>query len=211
MGNINGVIQTHKTNGWGFTSYKINGQWWGADAKGGPKASEGESVTFDGFDKPSKDGGRSFPTIKLATFRKVTNPSGSDSLGAAAGSVSSVGTPNGYSARSNAQQAYGSRDTYWADKAKSDEAKDPRIAYFAASERAIQFVDLALRNGAFIKDKAWDKVKQTDKLQVLEAFVDEQTTRIMRGSYAATVPDTSVPPSERTDADKAGDPDESWD
>ena len=64
------MFQTTKTNDWGFTSYKVSGHWYGADAKGAAKAQEGDLVEFEAFDKPGKEG-KVYPTIKLATFKKV--------------------------------------------------------------------------------------------------------------------------------------------
>jgi len=194
---MQGKIQTTKTNDYGFTSYKINGQWFGADSKGPPRASEGESVSFESFDKAGKDG-KVWPTIKLATFKKIV----------AATTASPAPAPT-----ATVKSSYQQKEDYWAAKATEDAAKDPRIAYFASSERAIQFVDLALRNGAFIKDKDWAKVKQTDKLAVLESFVDYQTARIMAASYAAKVPSADkVAPATETEAELESDllPEENW-
>jgi hypothetical protein len=167
VGNVTGQIQTTKTNDYGFTSYKVNGSWFGADTKGPPRASEGETVSFEAYDKAGKDG-RVWPTIKLASFKKSA-PAG------LAQAVTPPGTP--YVAPA------GSKDTYWADKAKTDEARDPRISYQGALERAIAFADLAFRAAALPLPKADNK-----KLDVLAAFVDETANRFLAQTYAATVP-----------------------
>lgn len=199
----NGQIQTTQTNTYGFTSYKIGGKWYGSDAKGGPKGSEGDAIQFEAFNKQDKNNPDKFyPTIKVATIVKVSG--GGQAPAGATGAVASTGSSGGYKSTGPGT----GRDTYWADKAKSDSEKDPRIAYFASSERAIQFVDLAIRNGAF---KALEKAKDTSKLEILESFVNEQTIRIMAASYAATVP--SVPQTKEAPADvqePTGASDESW-
>lgn len=176
---IQGNVQTSKTNAYGYTSYKIDGTWYGADAKSGPRAGEGDQVSFEAYDKPGKDG-KMWPTLRLSTLVKRASTSieaaGADEPGT--GQPVSVVKSGGYAIKQN------DRDTYWADKAKSDASKDPRIAYFAALERAINFVDLAIRNGAFA---AYSKAKDTAKLEVLTQFVGEQTQRIIQESYSQQV------------------------
>lgn len=171
---ITGIIQTTKTNDWGFTSYKVSSTWYGADSKGPARASEGEKVTFEAFDKPGKDG-KVWPTIKLATFKKISN------VTADAASNQSMGSSSGGST----QRSAGTKDSYWTDKAQEDAKKDPRIVYQSSYERALIFVDLAIKNGAF---EALGKAKPNGKLEVLQAFVDEQAARIMKAVYAAQVP-----------------------
>jgi hypothetical protein len=190
---ITGTIQTTKTNDWGFTSYKVNGVWYGADAKGPPRASEGESVAFEDFQKSGKDG-RQWPTIKLATFRKVAAQ-------APAAHPSGMGT----GAAASHPVAHSSRDSYWTDKAISDAAKDPRISLQGAYKVAVEFLPIALANGA-LPDFA--KAKPVQKLEILQAFLDEEAQRIHTASYAAKVPtvsddgDKSNPVTE-SDSDKA--------
>lgn len=176
---IKGNVQTTKTNDWGYTSYKVSSTWYGADSKGPPRASEGELVEFEAFDKPGQ-GGKVYPTIKLATFRKVAAQTTVESPGA-------TGNSNAKSSGNVSSQSSGTRDTYWSDKAAEDAKKDPRIAYQSSYDRAISFVDLAIRNGAF---EALGKAKQTAKLEILQAFVDEQAERIMRQVYVAKVPES---------------------
>lgn len=182
---ITGIVQTSKTNDYGYTSYKVSSTWYGSDSKGPPRASEGEKVSFEAFDKPGKEG-RVFPTIKLATFKKV---SGGGSTEQPASSGVSVGRVSGV--------ASGTRDNYWADKATEDSKRDPRIVYQSSYERAILFVDLAIKNGAF---DALAKAKPTARLEILTAFVDEQAERIMKNVYAAEVPTASNSQKECTPA-----------
>src|ERR1700761_3735816 len=202
---IIGIVQTTKTNDYGFTSYKVSSTWYGADTKGPARASEGEKVSFEAFDKPGKDG-RVWPTIKLATFKKVASGSSESSTPSTTTRTSSAAT------KSNAN--VGGRDNYWADKGAEDAKRDPRISYFASLERAIQFVDLAMRNGAI---GAYEKAKATGKLEVLTALVYETTQRIMSEAYSQEVPKPSTKQSTAAEAtatpDQAeleSDPEESW-
>ena len=179
-----GIIETTNTNDWNFTSYKVSNTWYGADRKGPPRASEGDKVSFEAYDKPGKDG-RTYPTIKLATFKKLAKEAAEQQEAAQA-------RPTGVSGKSYPAPA---RDTYWSDKAAEDKLREPRIVYQAAYERAIQFVDLVIRNGAFT---ALEKAKPAAKLGIIEAFVNEQTDKILRQAFAATLPkpETSKPADE---------------
>lgn len=178
---IKGNVQTTKTNDWGYTSYKVSSTWYGADSKGPPRASEGELVEFEAFDKPGQ-GGKVYPTIKLATFKKISAPA----AGLDSNAQGSAAANTGKSGSAVSTNSGPSRDTYWSDKAAEDAKKDPRIVYQSSYDRAISFVDLAIRNGAF---EAMGKAKQTAKLEILQAFVDEQAERIMRQVYVAKVPE----------------------
>jgi hypothetical protein len=80
-----------------------------------------------------------------------------------------------------------SRDDYWTRKEAKDDAAIPRIIYMAAYERAVQFAALALANGAL----SLEKVKQADKLDIIQKFVEEHAFRIAGASLAATL--TAVP------------------
>lgn len=202
---IIGIVQTTKTNDYGYTSYKVSSTWYGADSKGPPRASEGETVSFDAFDKPGKEG-KVYPTIKLATFKKVAvsqDQPGATKSGTGSGATASGSNANG-----------GNRQDYWASKGTEDAKRDPRISYFASLGRAIQFVDLALRNGAI---GAYEKAKATGKLEVLTALVYETTQRIMAEAYTQAIP---VPGNKSTtsaevatklpEPELESDPEESW-
>lgn len=168
---IKGSLQTTKTNDYGFTSVKMGGAWYGADKKGyKPDAQEGDIVEFEAFKN-----NKGYDTYKTATFAKVAQSSVAGS--AVRGVDAAVSGKTGNTG--------GSRDTYWADKAAEDGKRDPRISYFASLDRAIQFVDLALRNGAI---GAYEKAKATGKLEVLTALVYETTQRIMSEAYSQEVP-----------------------
>ena len=177
---ITGIVQTTKTNDYGFTAYKLNGVWYGADAKGPPRASEGETVSFEDFQKSGKDG-RQWPSLKLATFKKVaaqaTSPVGTASVPGRSGSTAySGGAANG-------------RESYWTDKAASDAAKDPRISLQGAYKVAAAFLPVVLAQGAL---PSFDKAKATAKLEILRSFLDEEAQRIHTQSYAAKVPTPPV-------------------
>lgn len=194
---IKGTLQTTKTNDYGFTAVKMGGAWYGADKKGfKPEATEGQLVEFEAFKNA-----KGYDTYKTTTFKVV------------AGAVESVGVKYGDGASSvgsGTNAAAGNREGYWQAKGSEDAKRDPRISYFASLERAIQFVDLALRNGAI---GAYEKAKATGKLEVLTALVYETTQRIMREAYTQEVPKaeaTKQPASEPTQAELESDPEETW-
>ena len=199
---ITGIVQTTRTNDYGYASYKISSTWYGADSKGPPRASEGEKVTFEAFDKPGKEG-KVYPTIKLATFRKVaaTAAEGNSNAGAPAPTNASK---SGSNVPSNSGT---SRDSYWADKAAEDAKKDPRIVFQSSYERAILFSRLAIDTKCF---EALEKAKPTARLEVLTAFVDEQAARIFKAVYAAEVPKVEVKDAVAAPAEIESDPEESW-
>lgn len=171
---IKGALQAIKINDYGFASIKMGGAWYGSDKKGfKPEANEGQLVEFEAFKNA-----KGYDTYKAISFKALITAN-TDS---ASSSPASTGAA---SPRSGTNFSAGSRDSYWADKAKSDESKEPRIAYFAALDRAIAFVDLALRNGAI---KAYEAAKATGKLEVLTALVYETTQRIMAEAYTQQVP-----------------------
>jgi hypothetical protein len=176
---ITGTIQTTKTNDYGFTAYKINGVWYGADAQGPPRASEGETVSFEDFQKTGKDG-RTWPSLKLATFKKVAATVGNT------GATSAVASPG----KAAYVGATSNRDSYWTDKAALDAAKDPRISLQGAYKVAVEFLPVVLAQGAL---PSFDKAKATAKLEILRSFLDEEALRIHTASYAATVPAKAAP------------------
>lgn len=169
---IKGSLQTTKTNDFGFTAIKVGGSWYGADKKNfKPDANEGDIVEFEPFKNP-----KGYDTYRSQSFKKIVS---------APEAPSSVGSGSPSNARAQPSVSNGGRDSYWADKATEDAKKDPRIVYQSSYERAILFVDLAIKNGAF---EALNKAKPTAKLEILTAFVDEQAERIMGNVYASVVP-----------------------
>lgn len=156
MSIIKGQLQGTEVSKFGYPRMRVSGTWYGADKKGAVSASEGDMVEFDVFKND-----RGYDTFKLQSVKKLSEEA---------------------AAKSKAAPAPGSvKDTYWADKEAKDAAKEPRISYYAASERAIQFVALAQSVGALT---ALAKAKDTAKLEVLTALVDEQTQRLLTASYA---------------------------
>lgn len=199
---ITGIVQTTRTNDYGYSSYKISSTWYGADSKGPPRASEGEKVTFEAFDKPGKEG-KVYPTIKLATFRKIAASASSNESAHVSSSGADLASGN---AQRPAGSSAGTRDTYWADKAVEDAKKDPRIVFQSSYERAIRFAELAIATKCF---EALEKAKPTSRLEVLTAFVDEQASRIFKAVYAAEVPKLTAVVSPVA-AEIESDPEESW-
>jgi hypothetical protein len=174
---ITGQIQFTDPGKFGFApALKVNGVRYGADSKGNlPAGVEvGATVSFEYFDKAGKDG-RQWPTYKLQSLK----------LAAPAAAVANGGTAAAVAERnfSGGKSDYAKKEDYWASKAKTDEARDPRISYQGALERAIAFADLAFRAAALPLPKADNK-----KLDVLAAFVDETANRFLAQTYAATVP-----------------------
>lgn len=162
---IKGAIQSKEINDYGYARIKVSGTWYGGDKKGDISSDigPGDIVEFEAYDKPG-NGGKVFKNFKSQSLKKVA--------AAKAGAKIDKGPT-------------ASKDEYWAKKEANDAAKEPRISYFAAYDRAVQFADLALRNGAF---DALAKAKPTSKLEALQAFVAEQALRIMAEAYAAETP-----------------------
>lgn len=158
---IKAALQAKEINKFGYARVKVAGAWYGSDKKGSPPSVEiGDIVEFDAYKNE-----RNYDTFKFQSFKKVASKP-ANSGPADTGPVAS-------------------KDEYWAAKEKNDAAKEPRINYFAALDRAISFVDLALRNGAV---GAYEKAKATGKLEVLTALVYETTQRIIAEAYAQKIP-----------------------
>jgi hypothetical protein len=157
---VKGQVQKREVNKYGYLRLKISGAWYGADKKGDHPVVEGDVVEVDAYQNE-----KGFETFKLASLRKVS--------GATAGKAVDQGP-------------VASKDEYWAAKEARDLEKEPRINYYAAFERAVLFTQLAIAAGAF---EAIKKAKETAKLDILTAFVDEQTQRILAGSYSQEAPE----------------------
>ncbi len=166
---IKGQIKQSEMNQYGFFRMNVSGTWYGADKKGPVSVADGDFVEFEAFQKAGNNG-KVFNNFKFQSLKKV------DGVAPPAAAAPA--------ARASAPSSSG-RDAYWSDKEANDRAKDPRISYQAAYERALIFTDLALRNGAL---GAFAKAKDTAKLAILEAFVTEQADKIMALVYAAKVP-----------------------
>lgn len=162
---IKGAIQSKEVNDYGYVRIKVSGTWYGGDKKGdiSGEIRSGDIVEFDAFDKTGNNG-KVYPQFKFQSLKKVA--------AAKAGAPVDKGP-------------VASKDEYWQAKEANDQAKEPRISYHAAYERALVLTDLALRNGAF---DALSKAKPTLKLEILQAFVADQADHIMGLVYAAKVP-----------------------
>lgn len=161
---ITGLLNAKDKNDYGYPRIQVGGKWYGSDKKGSVAHAEGDFVQFEDFKND-----RGYASFKYETLKSAKAPAG-------AATTSSSPTP---AARRN------DKDDYWTKKAGDDAAREPRIAYFASLERAIQLVDLAIRAGAF---GALEKAKPEKKLGILQALVEETTLKIMAASYAAVVP-----------------------
>jgi hypothetical protein len=161
---IKGALQAVKMNDYGYASIKVSNTWYGGDKKGEiTSVKEGDIVEFDNY-KNAKN----YDTFKTPSLKKIAAK--------VAGTVVDKGP-------------VASKDEYWSAKETRDLAVEPRINYFAALDRAISFVDLALRNGAI---KAYEKAKDTGKLETLSALVYETTQRMIKEAYEQKIPTKSV-------------------
>jgi uridine phosphorylase len=184
---IKGQLQATETNDYGYARIKVSGKFYGADKKGAIDVSVGDIVEFEAFDKPGNNG-KVYATFKFPSLKKV------------AGATPGAKVDTGPTA---------SKDEYWAKKEAADAAKEPRIQYMAAFERAVLFADLALRNGALT---SFAKAKDTAKLEVLTAFVAETTQAIIKQSYAQTIPSatTAAPVDEAAQPEETAEDEQEW-
>lgn len=161
---IKGDLQVNSVNDYGYPRIKVAGVWYGADKKGDIKHLAIETmVEFETFKNA-----KGYDTFKIASIKAYDGPV----------SVPAKAAPKAFT---TAYKVTGGKDTYWADKEARDVSKEPKIAYFAAFERALLFVTLAHTTGAL---SALAKAKDSSKLDILLALVDEQTQRIFDASYA---------------------------
>lgn len=181
---IKGQLQDLQVNDWGYARVKVSGTYYGADKKGAVNVAVGDFVELDAYEKTGTNG-KQYPTFKYQSIKKVEDTgrsiaSAATLVPAISGATASrpvVTVPYAVEAQLRA--------AYWAGKEAKDDARDPRISYQGAYDRALTFADLALRNGAFA---ALGKAKDTAKLGILEAFVSEYADKIMQQTYAAQVP-----------------------
>lgn len=139
-------------NNYGFYSMKIGDTKYGL-GKSRPQFAVGDTVEFDYYLKDGK-----YATVKGPVSKAEGAPAPKPPQGSAGGS----------------------RDGYWADKDKYDrEVKEPRIAFYAAYERAVLFTELAIKSGAF---PALEKAKAADKLGLLESFIEDKTSELITAS-----------------------------
>jgi hypothetical protein len=201
---IRGTLEKKELNGFGYSVVFVSKTRYSTDKKGEIPAEVGDQVEFTAFDKPGKDG-RAWPTIQLATFKKVT---GSATAGVGSNATAVPSTNGGKSGSNVATNSGSGRDSYWSDKAAEDAKKDPRIVFQSSYERALLFARLAIDTKCF---EALEKAKPTARLEVLTAFVDEQAARIFKAVYAASVPTAEVTKvTEQPKAELESDPEESW-
>jgi len=186
---VSGVVEVITgPNKGGYYSIKVGGVWHGI-GKMPPAFQKGAQVSFNAY---LKDG--QYSTVK--------------------GPIAVVDAPPPTKAdtsppapRHPVDQA---KDNYWRNKEKGDAAKDARISFFAAYERALGFVQLAIANGAFPKV---EKAKPADKLDVLRAFVLEVTNELVAlssGEKAARPAATNGSGDVHQELKKLDQPPEEW-
>lgn len=199
---ITGILEKAETNQWGFTTIYVNGKRFGADKKGYYGAQVGDTVEFESYDKPGTGAhaGKSFATVKFTTLRKVAV----SAAPAVPGNTSGGGTPS-------FKSDYQLKQEYWDAKEKRDIDTSPRISLQGAYKVAVEFLPVALAHGAI---PAFDKAKAPAKLEILQAFLDEEAQRIHAASYAAKVPTADkAEPVAAADSDKPAtvtETDEQW-
>lgn len=202
---IRGTLEKKETNTYGYTTVWVSKTRYGADKKGNIPAEVGDQVEFEAFDKPGKDG-RAWPTIQLATFRKVS----ATSAGLDSNQGSTAAASSGKPASAVHANPVASRDSYWSDKAAEDAKKDPRIVFQSSYERALIFAKLAIETKCFEALES-PKIKSVDRLSILTAFVDEQAARIFKAVYAASVPPAApASPVAAAPAELESDPELDW-
>lgn len=167
MSQVTGKVQFIDANKFGYSpSLKVNGVKYGGDTRGllPSGISQGTDVTFEAFETESN--GKSYTKYKLQSLKVSTGPA-----------------PSAKSSATGVSAGTGSRDTYWSDKDAKDSAKEPRIVYLAAFERAVALATLVLAKEALPLPK-----DAKNRLDPILAFVDEQTQRILEATFAAKVP-----------------------
>lgn len=163
MSLVKGIAKFIDPNKYGYTpTLSVNGAKYGGDtkldkARNFPDIQKGDTVEFESFD--SDYNGKNYPKYKAQTLKIVPK----DASAAASGAR-------------NFGNGVASKEVDW-------DAKDARISYQGALERAILFADLAFRTNALPLPNANNK-----KLEVLQAFVDEQALKYHTDSYASTTP-----------------------
>lgn len=192
------TIEAANQNKFGFPGYLINGKWINGDKKGAPAFNKGDTIEFETYLAKGK-----YETVKTDSIKRAAAPP--------AGVAAYVAQGGAAPARQNVTSSYAQKEGYWSDKAVADAAREPRIAYQGAYKIAVAFAELALKNGAFV---AFSKAKDSAKLDILTAFVDEQATRIHAQSYAAVAPTGEAVPEESsglsTDDTAPAAKDEQW-
>lgn len=151
---ITGIIEAVAgPNKGGFYALKVDGNFYNLPGRNEtPSVAKGQNVTFGFYLKDGK-----YKTIK-----------GPVTLVPSAWAAPVNGTGNAV--------ANGGRDSYWANREAEAVSRDARISYFAAYERALGLVTLAIANGAF---PSLEKAKPAAKLDVLKAFVEATAEEII--------------------------------
>lgn len=196
MATVKGRVEFVKKNDYGFYSIKIGEKWYSASKKN-PGVSKGDLVSGSYFIKDEK-----WATLKGDLEVLEDSPGGDDSDDEAPTAKKSAYKKPAYSGGSN-------RDEYWTKKAETDAAKEPRIAYFAALERAILAAGVALENGAFNLEKA----KPADRLKVIEAYIEHLVGKYTEAANNAGKPAPKAEEEESEQSEEATETeesDESW-
>lgn len=158
-----GVVQKINKNGGGFYGVRVNNEWFGL-SKSAPKFQEGDSVSFEYYLKDDK-----YKTVKGSVDVKAAEP------------------PTETKQQSAGGKHY--RDTYWNDKAAADAAKEPRIAYQGAYERAVEVFKIVEAKGGY---PAIEKAKAANKLGVIRALIEAEADHIMALAWNAKAPAEGV-------------------
>lgn len=159
---ITGVIEAVAgPNKGGYYALKVGGAFYNLSKKEAPEVQKGQNVTFGFYLKDDK-----YKTVK--------------------GPVTVVGAPQAPGPAPQGSNGSGSagQSAYWAKREAGEAERDARISYFAAYERALGFVQLAIAQGAF---PSLEKAKPAQKLDVLSAFVADVTQKLIANANGKDV------------------------
>lgn len=177
---IKGKIEAVSENKAGYWAIKVNGDWYGTGAKDEPGFGKGDLVSFDYYKKDGR-------------WLQVKGE-----IEAAKGGSKSGGT-------SGARSSGGDKDGYWNAKAAADAAREPRIAFQGAFERAIEVFKIADAKGAY---PSLEKVKPAERLGAIRALVEAEALHIMQLSWNAVIPGaTEKVADDEEDGDESSDED----
>jgi hypothetical protein len=179
MGNqVTGIVEAVAgPNKGGFYALKVGGAFYNLSSKSPPSVQKGSNVSFSFYLKNDK-------------YKTVS------------GEVSTVASAPAAAAPAANGSGSAGQSAYWAKREAGESDRDARISYFAAYERALGFVQLAIAQGAF---PSLEKAKPAAKLDVLKAFVAEVAADIIASANGKEVEVVKAPADVGTEA--AGD---SW-
>lgn len=183
------VVGYNETSG--YYSLKVDGVYYSAGKKR-PDVNNGQTVEFEG--ESVERGGRTYWNLKAGTLKVVESQEKS-------------APPKGTGATRTT--GAGSNSAYWEAKEQRDiEVTQPRIAYQAARNSALELVSILSAEKAIVypaPKKGATDLKPGERLEVIEKLVEGYTEKFfldtqMIGAPEETQPDTTAESSD-TSAD----------